>query len=156
ELYGKGVSISTLPFSRGFTNAGTLSVQAGKEVTIHGNYSQTETGVFKVGVNGANFGKLNVVGNATFVDNGKIAVDVTPNKTIKVGNLGTILQVTGGVLTIGEREYDDYMLYADLQEDGKLSVSDNSALWDFTAKRSAQELPDGEIYAFDMSRPEAA
>jgi hypothetical protein len=101
--------------SSALTNAGTLNITAGQTVSA-GSYAQSASGVLKVGASSAtNHGTLAVVGTADFSASGAIAVNVSAGDSIV--NNDVLHIVTAGTLT----------------SPTSYSVTDNSALWNFTA-----------------------
>ncbi|QRV22602.1 autotransporter domain-containing protein [Marinomonas foliarum] len=93
---------------------GTLSIADGETLTLGGNYNQT-SGTLKIGASSLNsFGKLKVTGTATFAAGSKINVDVTETNSLAAGSMTKVVEA--GTLT----------------SDGFV-VTDNSALFDFTA-----------------------
>jgi outer membrane autotransporter protein len=91
---------------------------------IGGNYTQLAGGVLEVGAHSlTEYGQLQVNGTADFTASGRFAVKVTPDDLLVPGG---ILQdvVHAGTLVSGGN--------------ANLSVTDNSALWNFTA------IDDGE------------
>ena len=97
-------------------DGGTLYIAAGKTLELRGNYMQTSAGVLKVGASSnSNYGKLAVAGTATFAANSAIAVDVASANSLAVD--GTLSSVVS----------------ADTLEASTFSVTDNSALFDFSA-----------------------
>ncbi len=102
--------------ANGVHNSGTLSVAAGNLVTITGDYTQNASGIFQTGASSAsNYGKLVVTGTADLTASNKIDVKVSSGDTLANGN------VLRNVLSAGT-------LHA-----GALTVTDNSAVWNFTA-----------------------
>ncbi|MFA7346913.1 MAG: autotransporter domain-containing protein [Desulfurivibrionaceae bacterium] len=99
----------------GVTNGGTLSVAAGNTATITGNYTQTANGVFQTGASSlTNYGKLVVTGTADLSASNKVDVKVSAGDTLANGNvLASVL--SAGTLTAGG-----------------LTVTDNSAMWNFS------------------------
>lgn len=110
--------------SNGFTNAGTVQLASGVTGAIHGNYTQTNSGVLRVGVSDdTTYAKLVVDGTATLAHNAKIDVDVTPRDyKFSVDRLQNIL--TASVLN----------------SDGTFSVTDNSTLFDFGALKDGNTV----------------
>ena len=97
-------------------DGGTLSIADGDTLEIGGDYTQTSAGVLKVGASSnSNYGKLAVAGTATFAANSAIAVDVASANSLAVD--GTLSSVVS----------------ADTLEASTFSVTDNSALFDFSA-----------------------
>lgn len=116
---GHGVTTAS-----GFNNSGTLSVAAGTTSTITGNYNQATTGTFKTIVSGnTTYGKLVVSGTATLPTNAKINVNVAnPNFSFTATSMAGI--ISAGTLT----------------SDGTFAVTDNSALFDFTATKNGNAV----------------
>ncbi|WP_076593574.1 autotransporter domain-containing protein [Herminiimonas arsenitoxidans] len=108
-----GALLST---TNGFRNDGTLSL-SGANATVQGNYTQTNTGVLRVGVSGdTTYTKLNINGVADLGSNAKIDVDVSPRDyKFSVDRLQNVLTAST------------------LNSDGTFAVTDNSILFDFGA-----------------------
>lgn len=107
----------------GVANNGTLGVPAGQTATIYGNYSQTGTGIFRTGVaSNSSYGKLLLSsgGVATFPANARIDVDVVGSPALTAG---TVLTEVVGVA------------YGSTLNASTFAVTDNSALFDFTAAK---------------------
>jgi len=114
----------------GFTKlgAGTLTIAGDNSwdsdttvtagtLTLLGNYLQDGSQILTIGVAGsANYGKLNVIGTATF-NNGNLAVDVIGSPVL-ANNMSLAGVITAGALTTPV---------------GGFIVTDNSALFDFAA-----------------------
>ena len=99
----------------GVSNGGTLSVAAGDTATITGDYTQTANGIFQTGASSlANYGKLVVTGTADLTASNKIDVKVGAGDTLANGNVLTSI-LSAGTLSAGA-----------------LTVTDNSAVWNFT------------------------
>ncbi|TIH12065.1 hypothetical protein D0S45_19190 [Marinifilum sp. JC120] len=96
-------------------NSGTLALSSSDSVTLTGDYTQLSGGLFKVDVTSATvYGKLRVKGTADLTAGNGLEVVVTPNESLRCGD------VLSGVLV------------ADTLNAGTLEVTDNSALWKFT------------------------
>lgn len=97
-------------------DGGTLSIAEGDTLSLGGNYTQTSSGTLKIGASStSNHAQLAVVGTATFAADSAIEVDVnTVNSLADSDTLADV--VTAGTLSAST-----------------FSVSDNSALFDFTA-----------------------
>ncbi|RQO35722.1 hypothetical protein DBR37_04935 [Herminiimonas sp. KBW02] len=110
--------------SNGFSNAGTVQLASGVTATIHGSYSQSTTGVLRVGVGSdTSYGKLVVDGTANLASNAKIDVDVSPRDySFSVDRLQNILRATT------------------LNSDGTFAVTDNSILFDFSAVKDGNAV----------------
>ena len=105
----------TITTNGGFTNDGTLVVDAGDSYTITGNYIQTANGVFQTGATSDSiYGRLTVTGTADISASNRIDVNVSSNDSLVDGDL------LADVLAAGTLQA------------GALVVTDNSALWDFT------------------------
>ena len=99
----------------GVSNGGTLSVAAGDTVTITGDYTQTAGGIFQTGAASlASYGKLVVTGTANLSASNTVDVKVSAGDTLANGNVLTSV-LSAGTLTAGA-----------------LTVTDNSAMWNFT------------------------
>ena len=107
-----------------FTNNGVLAVAAGGTGTLTGNYTQAANATLRIGASDdTTYGKLIVSGTATLPTNARINVDVTnPNFAF------TATSMTG-VLTAGT-----------LTSDGTFAVTDNSALFNFTASKNGNAV----------------
>ncbi|MDO9283045.1 MAG: autotransporter domain-containing protein [Methylotenera sp.] len=106
------------------SNSATLAISSGNTSTITGNYTQAAGGTFQTGLtSNTGFGKLVVSGTATLQSNAKIDVNVvgTPSLT-----LGTTL---ASVISAGT-----------LSSDGTFAVTDNSALFNFTAAKNGNAV----------------
>jgi T5SS/PEP-CTERM-associated repeat protein len=127
DTYGNGhVSLfsGTMSFTGDLTDysgimtvdGGTLRIASGKTLELGGSYTQTSSGVLKVGASSnSNYGKLAVAGTATFAANSAIAVDVASANSLAVdGTLSSV--VSAGTLNAST-----------------FSVTDNSALFNFSA-----------------------
>lgn len=99
----------------GVSNGGTLSVAAGNTVTLTGDYTQSANGIFQTGASSlSNYGKLVVTGTADLSASNKVDVKVSAGDTLANGNvLTSVLSAT--TLTAGA-----------------LTVTDNSAMWNFS------------------------
>lgn len=93
-------------------DGGTLNVAGGQTLSLGGNYQQSAAGALKLG---ANSGELSVAGTATFAAGSGLNVDVAGANTLAAGE--TLPNViSAGTLSAGT-----------------FKLSDNSALFDFTA-----------------------
>ena len=101
----------------GFNNNGTLAIADGDSTTIDGNYTQQADGVIRTGATSkSSYGRLNVTGTADISASGKFDVQVSANDQLSNGDkLDNVL--SAGTLVAGDN----------------LSVTDNSALWTFSA-----------------------
>jgi outer membrane autotransporter protein len=98
------------------TNAGTLSVADGDGATITGDYTQAVGGVFEFGASDLlSYGNLAVTGTADLTASGALSVNVGAGDTLAVGNVLTSV-LTAATLNAGA-----------------LTVTDNSAIWNFSA-----------------------
>lgn len=108
----------------GFTNNGTLSVEAGQTKTIAGDYTQGSTGVFQTGVSGAtSYGKLVVTGTA----------DLTAGSNIAVNVIGSPVLASGTVLS-------SVLTATTLVTASTINVTDNSALFNFSAAQNGNAI----------------
>jgi len=99
-------------------STGTLSIPVGAWGQIDGDYTQMAGGVFEVGVlynNEGGYGLLNVSGTADLSASGAINVLVSPNDMLADQETIQNILSAGTLITDG------------------LTVTDNSALWSFTA-----------------------
>ena len=100
------------------SNSATLAISSGNTSTITGNYTQAAAGTFRTGLtSNTGFGKLVVTGTATLQNNAKIDVNVVGAPSLTVGT--TLASVISATTT--------------LNSDGTYAVTDNSALFNFTA-----------------------
>lgn len=107
----------------GMRNNGTLFIPADAAVTITGNYLQGAGGLLETGVTSAStFGRLTVTGDADLSASNRMAVRVTPQDTLVPGAVMPNVIQAQGVLTAGA-----------------VTVADNSALWNFTARRNGDK-----------------
>jgi T5SS/PEP-CTERM-associated repeat protein len=93
-------------------DGGTLNVADGQALNLGGNYQQSTAGALKVG---ASSGELSVAGTATFAAGSGIKVDVAGANTLAAGEKFSSV-VSAGTLNAST-----------------FNLSDNSALFDFTA-----------------------
>ncbi len=126
-IFGSGeveLHAGTTRFSSGFIQAnnvqavgGTLQVADGETLQIvMGDYTQSAAASFRTGVSGAaSYGRLEVGGTATFADGTGIEVDVAAVNTLAHND------TLAGVISAGTLNASTF------------SLSDNSALFDFTA-----------------------
>ena len=107
-----------------FNNAGTLAVAAAATATITGDYTQTSTGTFRTGVtDDTTYGKLVVTGTATLPTGARIDVNVAdPNFAFTATSMADV--ISAGTLA----------------SDGTFAVTDNSALFDFTASMNGNAV----------------
>jgi autotransporter family porin len=105
-------------------DGGTLLVTDGETLILGGNYTQTANGVFRTGVSSSSsYGKLVVTGIATLPNKAKIDVDVTnPNFNFSTTSLASV--ISAGTLV----------------SDGTFVVSDNSALFNFSAVKNGNDV----------------
>jgi len=114
-------------------NAGTIEIPDGVTGSIAGNYTQQAGGVLRIGASSAaSFGKLTVGGTADLTASGTFDVNVAGVNTLATGNVLT------GALT------------ATTLNAGAITVTDNSALFDFTG------VVDGAGTGVDLSIVAAA
>ena len=101
----------------GFNNNGTLAIADGDSTTIDGNYTQQADGVIRTGATSKlSYGRLNVTGTADISASGKFDVQVSVNDQLSNGD-----------------KLDNVLSAGTLVADDNLSVTDNSALWTFSA-----------------------
>ncbi|AOY99604.1 autotransporter outer membrane beta-barrel domain-containing protein [Cupriavidus sp. USMAHM13] len=111
--------------SAGLTNAGTLAVAPGTTATINGNYVQAASGVFQTGIgNDGSYGKLVVTGTADLSASNKLQVNVAGAPSLVAGTTVQRSVLSAGSLVAGPA----------------LTVSDNSALFDFLATRNGNAV----------------
>ena len=80
----QSIANATLRTSQ-FTNAGTLSIQAGQTLNLIGNYTQTGSGILQIGINQAgNAGTFKITGNATLQAGARLILQ--PNSPDLVAN----------------------------------------------------------------------
>ncbi|MBI3903517.1 MAG: autotransporter domain-containing protein [Nitrosomonadales bacterium] len=110
-------------------NAGILSVAASDSVNLNGDYDQTATGVYSVGIGSLgnnDHGYLQINGiamlanNTGNVDGHNLYVNVAPHTALVTGAVDNVLYATNGI-TLGS---------------GGLVVADSSSIWNFTATTS--------------------
>jgi len=103
--------------TNGFNNSGVLSLGSGVNGVVRGDYTQSNTGVLRLGVSdNTTYAKLDVQGTVNLGHNAKIEVDVSPRDyRFSVDRLQNILTATT------------------LNSDGTFAVTDNSTLFDFGA-----------------------
>ena len=112
-------NLFTVDGTGGFTNAGTLGVEAGGIGTIAGNYTQTAGGTFQTYVtSNSHYGQLLVTGTAALPSTTNIFVNVASSNTLAIG------QTISGVISAGT-----------ITGAGAFAVTDNSALFDFVAAK---------------------
>lgn len=106
------------------TNAGTIAMPAGTTSTIAGNYVQEATGMLRTRVaDDVTYGKLSVSGTVVLPSNARIDVDVTtPAHAFTVSELPDV--IAAGTLV----------------SDGTFAVTDNSALFDFSAVKDGNTV----------------
>lgn len=110
--------------TNGFNNSGVLSLGSGVNGVVRGNYTQSNTGVLRVGVSdNTTYARLDVQGTANLGPNAKIDVDVSPRDyKFSVDRLQNILTATT------------------LNSDGTFAVTDNSFLFDFGAVKDGNAV----------------
>jgi outer membrane autotransporter protein len=107
----------------GLQNKGTLFIPADAAVSITGNYVQGAAGLLETGVTSAStYGRLTVSGDADLSASNRMAVRVTPQDSLVAGAVMPNVIRAQGTLTAGA-----------------VSVTDNSALWNFTARRNGDK-----------------
>lgn len=107
-----------------FANNGTLAVNAGDTVTITGNYTQGAGAVYRTVISDdTTYGKLVVDGDATLASNAKIDVDVA--------DPSFVFTATG---------FQDIISATSLVSDGTFTVTDNSALFNFSAVKDGDTV----------------
>lgn len=112
-------------------NDGNLSVPTGATGTITGDYTQGATGLYTLGAYSAtNYGQLVVTGTADISASDSLAVDVSAVDALANGD------VLNDVLSAGT-----------LITGGAVSVSDNSALWSFSAVEDGSTIDLTASYA---------
>lgn len=120
------VSSSIVGFvvSNGFFNNGTVVIADGVTAPIVGNYTQAAGAILEIGASSAaSYGKLSVDGTATLAAGTGIRVNVAGVNTLANGNtLTNVISTTGGLTA------------------PSVIVTDNSALFDFTAVINANSL----------------
>ncbi|TCS37987.1 outer membrane autotransporter protein [Paucimonas lemoignei] len=117
---GHGVTTSA-----GVNNAGTLAVAAGNTVTIIGDYTQAASGQFETGLSDANtYGKLIVTGTADLSASNKINVNVVGAPALVAGTSAQPGVISAATLNAGPA----------------LTVTDNSALFDFIATKNGNAI----------------
>jgi len=118
-------------------NEGTVVIAADKTLVVSGNYSQANNGTFRTDINSDNsYGKLVVVGIATLPSDAKIDVNVAnPNFSFSTSSMADI--ITAGTLN----------------SDGTFEVTDNSVVFDFTARKDGNTVDLGlsPVYAIESS-----
>jgi uncharacterized protein with beta-barrel porin domain len=98
------------------TSSGIVYVPDGEIGTIDDSYVQTADGTLRIGLSSAtSFGQLVVTDSATFTSGANIDVDVTQASGLANGTV------------------DDIVTADSIDSDGSFTVTDNSALFDFTA-----------------------
>ena len=101
----------------GFNNDGTLTIADGSQVTIGGNYTQFSNGMIQTYVTSASsYGQLSISGTADLSASSQFDVVVSANEQLYHGDTLDNVLSAGNLLTANT-----------------LSVTDNSALWDFSA-----------------------
>jgi autotransporter-associated beta strand protein len=115
------INSGTVSFANGvsgtnsLTNKAILSIADGKTTRVGGDYTQESSGTLKIGASSlTKHGKLNVAGTATFAKDSKIDVDVSETNSLAAGTMTKVVEA-------GELTSDGFV------------VTDNSALFDFTA-----------------------
>lgn len=105
-------------------NSATLAISSGNTSTITGNYTQAAGGTFQTGLtSNTGFGKLVVSGTATLQSNAKIDVNAVGTPSLTVGTtLASV--ISAGTLT----------------SDGTFAVTDNSALFNFSAAKNGNAV----------------
>jgi uncharacterized protein with beta-barrel porin domain len=127
------------------SNSGTLYVSRANEErtgpTIFGDYSQLASGGLKIDLASKDsYSQLFVMGSASFASNAKIEVNVIGTPELSIGStINDIVSVEMGqmpeeVSNDSNGRETQQQPSKPLTSDGTFSVSDNSALFDFTAK----------------------
>ncbi len=120
DLHNKAIfSITTLK------NTGVVAVATGNRANIIGNYTQLSNGVLEVGATSrTKYGALNVTGIADLTDSASFNVNVSADETLNTGD------VLSGILTADVLNIDTTLL----------DVTDNSAIWDFSATVNGNDI----------------
>ncbi len=106
-------------------NTGTIAVATGNRANIIGDYTQLSNGVLEIGATSrTSYGVLDVTGVADLTESASFNVNVSANETLNTGD------VLSGVLTADVLKIDTTLL----------DVTDNSALWDFTATVNGNDV----------------
>lgn len=114
---GAGITVSD-----GVSNAGTMSLLSSGAAAITGSYTQTASGVLQINLSGSHYGQLQVDGTATLPSNARIDVNVANGGFSHASPLPGVLSAST------------------LTSDGSFSVSDNSALFDFSASKNGNAV----------------
>ncbi len=119
--FTQGHAVTT---SGGFSNAGIHVVTAGTTANVTGDYTQTANGTLRIGVgDDTTYGKLVVSGTATLPSNAKVDVNVTDTN-----------------FSFSATSMADIISAGTLASDGTFSVTDNSALFDFSAVKDGNTV----------------
>ncbi|RYG33218.1 MAG: autotransporter domain-containing protein, partial [Burkholderiales bacterium] len=125
---GSSLTQDGVRVTHGFSNAGWVSVASGVRPTITGDYTQSASGMFSLGLTDATtYGRLAVTGNATLANGTGLDVVVGTSAVVADGSLIPGVITAGDTLTVTP---------------GSLKVTDNSIFYDFTPStaRNAKEL----------------
>jgi hypothetical protein len=105
-------------------NDGTIDIAEGNSRNITGDYTQNAAGTLRIGVaDYTDAGQLTVSGTATLADNANIDIDVNNINTLING------QTLSSVLSAGT-----------LVSDGTFNITDNSALFNFSAVKDGNTV----------------
>lgn len=119
-----GLSTSGVKVANGFFNSGIVSVGTSTP-TITGNYTQSTGGTFQFGfTNASTYGRLYVTGNATLASGSVVDVRLAGSPGVPGTRINGVIVAGSSLINSG------------------VSVTDNSALYNFTAStdRNANEL----------------
>ncbi|AMO37053.1 autotransporter outer membrane beta-barrel domain-containing protein [Thauera humireducens] len=118
-LSGGSLGVGSVAIGGNLSNAGTLSVAAGKTLMVGGNLSSTDTLSVAVG-SMSSYGKIDAAGTAIL--GGRLTVDAASAVGLTNGTLSSVIHADGGV------------------SGSFSSVSDNSVLFDFGVSYGANDV----------------
>lgn len=123
-----------LKTSDGIVNNGRLVLAKAEAYKVIGNYSQAADATLAVRATGDDsYSKLLVDGTATLASGSKIAVDVRQDSEIDAG-------ATSSNTLFNTNRLAGVIQATNLVSDGKFTVSDNSALFDFSGEKTGNNV----------------
>lgn len=97
------------------TNQGTINLKTTDEIQINGDFTQTDSGILQLGIDGNTASQITINGSATFADNSNLSINTSAYSNINVGDIFNDV-ISAGTLSASN-----------------LSVTDESYLLDYEA-----------------------
>ncbi|MFM9889887.1 MAG: autotransporter domain-containing protein [Rickettsiales bacterium] len=136
---GASYTVRTGALSNGFTNNGTLNLVNNTTTNIIGDYTQSAGGTLSIGASSdASFGRLSILGDATFAAGSTLAVDVIGTTGSFTNGLSDVVTTTGTLSST------------------TLNITDNSRLWDFESVSDSNSISFNAIQVSAIAESNAA